>query len=46
MRRELSFWLTVALIAIAAIALLKLAARSTAGEKIPGLAALADLIAS
>ena len=45
MRQELSFWVAVGLIAIAAVVLLKLAAGSTVGDKIPGLRPLADTIA-
>ena len=42
---EISFWLAVAAIAIAAVVILKLAAGTPLGEKIPGLRPLADTIA-
>lgn len=44
MGRELSFWLAVALIAVAAVALTKLLAASEAGAKVPGLRPLASII--
>ena len=44
MREELSFWAAVALIAVAAVVVFKVAAASDAGAKVPGLRELADLI--
>lgn len=45
MRAELSFWLAVALIAVAGVAGVKMLAHSpTVGEKWPGLAALAAFV--
>lgn len=44
MKYELGFWLAVALVAIAAIALLKVLAATPAGETVPGLRDLAAFI--
>lgn len=46
MIQELSFWLAVMAAAIAGVALFKLAAASAAGDTIPGLRPLADLISA
>lgn len=44
MDREISFWLSVMLITVAGVALFKLVAASAAGEHVPGLRPLANLI--
>lgn len=44
MRGELSFWAAVGLVAIAAVALLKIFAGTSAGSKVPGLRELAAFI--
>lgn len=44
MARELSFYVVVMLLGIAGVVLLKLGASSKAGESVPGLRPLANLI--
>lgn len=44
MKAELAYWLTVALVAIAAVALFKLAAASPVGRAVPGMTKLAAFI--
>ena len=44
MREELGFWLAVACVSVAAVALFKLLAASKVGEKVPGAQALAAFI--
>ena len=42
--RELSYWLTVAIVAIVAVVLFKLGAASPLGAKVPGYSSLAAVI--
>jgi hypothetical protein len=44
MDRELPFWLAVMLLAVAGVALFKLAAATAVGERVPGMRPLAALI--
>ena len=44
LREELSFWIAVGLVAVASVALFKIAAASKAGESIPGLRELAEIV--
>lgn len=44
MREEVTFWVSVGLVAIGSIVLLKIAAGTKAGDNVPGLRDLADLI--
>jgi type IV secretory pathway component VirB8 len=43
-RDEIGFWLAVAFVAVAAVALFKLAAASPLGEKVPGVRSLAAFV--